>query len=115
MLLFTASAHLTEMRHDLVRMIPPLFPAPMAIVYLTGILEIAGAIGLMFRRFRPAAGTCLAALFAAMFIANAHASQTGVGVGGQPATPMWLRAPMQVLFIAIAWWSTRTNRQPPAG
>jgi uncharacterized membrane protein len=110
MLLFTASAHFTAMRHDLVRMIPPFFPAPMAIVYLTGVLEIAGAVGLLIRRFRAAAGMCLAALFAAMFIANVHASQTGAGLGGQPPTPMLLRAPMQILFIVIAWWSTRPSR-----
>jgi hypothetical protein len=26
---------------------------------------------------------------------------------GQTANPLWLRAPMQMLFIALLWWSTR--------
>ena len=56
------------------------------------------------------AGACLALLFVAMFVANIHASRTGAGLGGEPPTPMLLRAPMQVLFIAIALWSTRTRR-----
>jgi uncharacterized membrane protein len=110
MLLFTASAHFTAMRHDLVRMIPPVFPAPMTIVYATGVLEIAGAIGLLVPRFRRVAGACLAVLFAAMFVANIHASRAGAGLGGEPPTPMLLRAPMQVLFIVIALWSTRVRR-----
>ena len=107
MLLLTASAHFTAMRHDLVRMIPPIFPAPMLIVYATGVLELAGAVGLLLPKFRGAAGVCLAALFTSMFIANIHASRTGTGMGGQPPTPMLLRGPMQALFIAIALWSSK--------
>ena len=86
MLVLTASAHFTEMRHDLVRMIPPIFPAPMLIVYITGVLELAGAVGLLLPKFRRVAGVCLAALFAVMFVANVHAGQTGAGVGGAAVT-----------------------------
>jgi hypothetical protein len=25
---------------------------------------------------------------------------------GKPATGLWLRAPMQVFFIGLLWWST---------
>ena len=109
MLVLTASAHFTEMRHDLVRMIPPIFPAPMLIVYITGVLELAGAVGLLLPKFRRVAGVCLAALFAVMFVANVHASQTGAGVGGQPPTPMLIRGPMQALFIAIALWTSKSS------
>ena len=35
MLFFTASAHFTRMRDDLVRMIPPSFPWPRALVFFT--------------------------------------------------------------------------------
>jgi uncharacterized membrane protein len=113
MLLLTASAHFTEMRHDLVRMIPPVFPAPMMIVYITGVLELAGAIGLLLPWFRRLAGICLALLFAGMFIANIHASQTGVGMAGGPPTPMVIRGPMQVLFIAIALWVSIPKADKP--
>ena len=109
MLLFTATAHFTPIRHDLVKMIPPVFPAPMMLVYLTGMLEIVGAVGILIRRFRPAAGVCLVLLFAAILPANIHASQSGVGLSGQPPTPLPLRVPIQMLFIAIAWWSTRSE------
>jgi hypothetical protein len=42
-----------------------------------------------------------------MFIANVSAAQRGVTLRGKPPTPLWLRAPMQILFIALLWWSTR--------
>jgi uncharacterized membrane protein len=60
MLLFTASAHFTPMRHDLARMIPPAVPSPMAMVYFTGLCEIAGAVGLLIPRTRRAAAWALA-------------------------------------------------------
>lgn len=47
MLLFTGSAHFNSMRHDLVRMVPPAIPRPMAFIYFTGVCEILGGIGLL--------------------------------------------------------------------
>lgn len=108
MFLFTSVAHFNRLRHDLARMIPDLFPAPLAIVYITGVLEIAGAIGLMLPRARPAAAYCLIALLIAMFGANVHAARAGVTLGGKPVTPLWLRAPMQLLFIALLYWTVRS-------
>jgi hypothetical protein len=43
MFLFTASAHFTRLRHDLAAMIPPPFTGAMWLIYLTGVLELAGA------------------------------------------------------------------------
>ena len=53
------------------------------------------------------AGICLIALLVGMFIANVNAAQSGVTMRGKPPTRLWLRAPMQILFIALLWWSTR--------
>jgi uncharacterized membrane protein len=107
MFFFTAIAHFNRMKHDLARMIPQVFPRPLSIVTFTGILEIAGAIGLMIPRFRTAAAYCFIALLAAMFLANVHAARAGVTLRGKPVTPLWLRAPMQLLFIALLWWTAQ--------
>ncbi|HWR54734.1 MAG TPA: DoxX family protein [Bryobacteraceae bacterium] len=109
MLLFTASAHFTSMRHDLARMVPEWVPSPGAVIFVTGILEIAGAVGILLPRTRGVAGICLCLLFAVMFAANVKAAREGLRLGGSPATPLVLRLPMQVLFIWLAWWSTRTG------
>jgi hypothetical protein len=42
-----------------------------------------------------------------MFIANVNAAQNRVTLRGKPPTPLWLRTPMQILFVALLWWSTR--------
>lgn len=107
MFVFTATAHFNKMKHDLARMIPAYFPRPLLLVYVTGVLELLGAAGLVLPQFRRIAGICLIALLVGMFIANVNAAQGGVTVRGKPATPLWLRAPMQILFIALLWWSTR--------
>ena len=107
MLLFTASAHFTRMRDDLVRMMPPSFPWPRALVYFTGLCEIAGAIGLLFLLTRRAAGIALILFFLAVFPANVRAARSGITLRGKPATALWLRAPMQLLFICLAWWVSR--------
>jgi uncharacterized membrane protein len=105
MLAFTASAHFTKMRSDLVRMVPNWVPWPSAVVYFTGVCELAGAVGLLISGLRQVAGIALIVFFILVFPANVNAVQTGVVVGGRQATPLWLRAPMQLLFIALTWWS----------
>lgn len=107
MFIFTATAHFNKMKYDLANMIPAYVPRPLLIVYITGILELLGAVALLLPQFRRLAGICLIALLIGMFVANVNAAQRGVTLRGKPATPLWLRAPMQVLFIALLWWSTQ--------
>jgi uncharacterized membrane protein YphA (DoxX/SURF4 family) len=56
MFVFTATAHFNKMKHDLARMIPSSFPCPLLIVYITGVLELLGAAGLVLPQFRRLAG-----------------------------------------------------------
>jgi uncharacterized membrane protein len=107
MFVFTATAHFNKMKHDLAQMIPSSFPRPLMIVYITGLSELLGAAGLVLPQFRRLAGICLIALLIGMFIANINAAQKAVTLRGKPSTPLWLRTPMQILFIGLLWWSTR--------
>lgn len=107
MLVLTGISHFTFMKEDMVRMMPPAIPSPRAMVYFTGICEIAGAIGLLLPDFRTAAAYALIAFFLAVLPATIHAARAGVTLRGKPATNLWLRIPMQILFIAIAFWSAR--------
>jgi len=112
MFIFTAATHFSKMKHDLARMIPAYFPRPLLLVYITGVLELLGALGLMLPQFRKIAGICLIALLVGMFIANVNAAQKGVTLRGKPPTPLWLRIPMQVWFVALLWWSTLARQGP---
>ena len=107
MLLFTGSAHFTPMKKDLIRMTPQWVPRPRAMVFFTGLCELAGAIGLVIPETRRVAGIALILFFIAVLPANIHAARAGVTLRGRPATPLWLRVPMQILFIVLAWWSTQ--------
>ena len=42
----------------------------------------------------------------AFFPANVYAALSGVTLRGQPATALWLRTLMQIIWIAALWWST---------
>jgi uncharacterized membrane protein len=107
MFAFTATAHFNKMKHDLVRMIPSYFPAPLLLVYITGIFALLGAAGLLVSKVKVLAANGLVVLLIGMFLANVNAAKKGVTLRGKPATPLWLRTPMQVFFIAMLWWSTR--------
>lgn len=105
MLVFTGVSHFTFMKEDFARMIPPSIPWPRVMVYFTGMCEIAGAVGLLLPEFRRAAAYALIAFFLAVLPANIHAARAGISLRGKPATKLWLRIPMQALFIAIAFWA----------
>ena len=107
MFVFTGIAHFNKMRHDLAQMIPSFFPKPMIIIYITGVAEFLGAAGLLIPRFRSLAGICLILLLLGMFAANVNAALKGVRLNGKPVTPLWLRTPMQILFIGLIWWAIR--------
>jgi uncharacterized membrane protein len=80
-------------------------PSPMAVVYVTGVCEILGAVGLLVPALRRPAGLALIAFFLAVLPANIHAAQAGITLRGEPPTPLAVRIPMQALFIALTWWS----------
>jgi uncharacterized membrane protein len=103
MFLFTATSHFTPMKKDLIDMVPPGLPRPDLFVLLTGMAELAGAIGLLIPATRYWAALGLIVLMAAMLPANISAARRGVLLRGRTATPLSLRIPMQVLFIGWAW------------
>jgi uncharacterized membrane protein len=107
MFLFTASSHFMPMRHDLAAMIPPPATGSLWLITLTGLAELAGAAGLLSRRFRKPAAICLALLLVALFPANVWAALHDVPLRGRPPTPLWLRAPMQLLWIGLLLWTAR--------
>jgi uncharacterized membrane protein len=105
MFCFTAAAHFNSMRADLVRMVPPMVPNPELMVTFTGVCEIVGAIGLLVPRTRRVAAVALILFLVAVLPANIHAAQSGVTLRGAPATPLIPRVVLQVVFIALLWWS----------
>jgi uncharacterized membrane protein len=103
MLLFTAGSHFSSLKYDLAAMIPPPLTGALWLIYLTGILEAAGAIGLLMPRARRLAAVGLIALLVALFPANVYAALNGLTLGGTAAAPLWIRAPLQLFWIVLLW------------
>jgi uncharacterized membrane protein len=103
MFLFTAVSHFAPMKKDLVAMVPPALPRPDLLVFVTGLAELAGAVGLLIPRLTYWAACGLMLLLALMLPANISAARRGVLLRGRRATPLWVRVPMQMLFIGWAW------------
>lgn len=105
MLFFTAAAHFNSMRPDMIAMVPPFVPKPELMVTFTGICEILGAVGLLVPRTRRIAAVALIVFLLAVLPANIYAAQAGVLLRGASATPIIPRVAIQLLFIALLWWS----------
>ncbi|HSI94414.1 MAG TPA: DoxX family protein [Jiangellaceae bacterium] len=101
MFVLTGVSHFVGMREDLINMVPPALPEPALLVTITGILELAGAAGLLWRRTAPWAAAGLSALLVGMFPANVYAAVEGLTLGGAPAMALVPRTLMQLLFLAV--------------
>jgi uncharacterized membrane protein len=79
--------------------IPPAFPARGLLVVVTGILEIAGAIGLFVPRARRAAAFWVAILMIAVFPANIYGAGQVIDGLRFPSVPV--RLAMQIVYILL--------------
>lgn len=88
-------------------MIPPALPFPLALVYLSGALEILGAAGLLVPGTRRAATFGLLALLVAVFPANLHValSSADTAIGPQASWYPWVRLLFQPLYIGWLLWT----------
>lgn len=119
MFTMTAIVHFVVLRDDLIAMVPPGLPRPDLLVTLTGILELAGAAGLLYGRTVRWAATGLSLLLVAMLPANIYAATHDIQFGGEPATPLVPRILLQLVFLAatlaVHWpYLTRSKAKPLA-
>ena len=95
--------------------IPPFFPAPLALVYLSGVAEIAVGIGLLVDRTQQYAAWATVAVLIAIFPANIYMATHGVVIEGMPGggdpseVVRWGRLPLQGVLIGWALWYTKES------
>ena len=84
-------------------MMPPFVPAPLAMIYVSGVAELLGGVGLLVARTARMAAWGLVALLVAIFPANIWVAINGANAAGLPSSPWytWSRLPFQIVFI---WW-----------
>lgn len=108
MLLFTALGHFLFPK-GMEMMIPPFFPFRMGLVYFTGVLEIAAAIGLLLPAYRRITSIFLIIFFVIITPANIYAALHHINLetattDGKGPEYLWMRIPEQIIFIAWAWY-----------
>jgi uncharacterized membrane protein len=81
---------------------PPWLPQPLALVYVSGVFEILGGLGLLPRRTRRLAGWGLLALLVAVFPANVHMALIHEELG-IPGWVAWGRLPLQLPLLGWVW------------
>ena len=100
-----------------IRIVPPMFPWPKALVALSGAAEILGGAGLLLDSTRRPAAFGLILLLIAVFPASIYMAVAHIPLPGiaahlplqSPLQPwlLWLRLPLQFLLIAWVWRYTK--------
>jgi len=89
---------------------PSFLPHPLALVYISGVFEILGGLGVLVPACRRWAGYGLIALLLAVFPANIKMFHDHLGRGLTWVTVgLFLRLPLQIVFIVIVERLTRTR------
>lgn len=99
MFLLTASAHWGTRRPDLVRMVPNSIRHAETWITITGMAEIALAVGLQIPRLAIWAAVVGVVMLCCLFPANLNAARRHLAIGGRPVLPALPRLLLQLIFI----------------
>ena len=94
-----------------VKIVPDFLPDHLALVYISGVFEILGGIGLLTPPVSRAAALGLVLLFIAVYPANINMAVNMIHIDGVPDS-RWLQAvrlPLQFVLIAWAYWYTKPD------
>ena len=113
MLLFTAMGHFA-FTEGMTMMLPGFLPFKTGIVYLTGVIEIMAAIGLLIPHLTRLTGWLLILFFFLILPANVYAAINQVDIqtatfSGAGLAYLWFRIPLQIFFILWVYLSSIKN------
>ncbi|MEO6588050.1 MAG: DoxX family membrane protein [Pyrinomonadaceae bacterium] len=89
------------------RMMPPVLPAHLFLVYLSGAFEILFGVLLAIPKFSRLAAWLIIALLIAVFPANIYMAMNPQLFPEISQTALYVRLPLQIILIAWAFWFTR--------
>ena len=90
-----------------VSIMPAYLPWPLELVYISGIFEVSGGVGLLFPITRRVAAWGLIALLIAVYPANINMLVNDIYIGDMPRERwlLWARMPLQLLMALGVMWS----------
>ena len=102
-----------------VLIVPAYLPEPLLLVHISGVAEILGGVGLLWRKTRRAAAWGILALLVAVYPANINMLVNDIYLPDMPQERwmLWARMPMQFVFAAWVIWvgGIRLRRAPERG
>ena len=112
-LLFIVASSLHFITNVELKIIPPFLPLRREALYITGIFELLGGIGLLIPRFQRAAAWGLAVLLVAIFPANVYHAVKNIQLGGILNSPFYhvVTIPLQAVLIWWALWCTGKEQE----
>lgn len=110
--LFTAIGHFVT-TEAMAEMIPPSIPYRIELIYLTGMLELLGAIGVWIPGLARITGLLLIIMLIGLLPANIYSALNRVEYGGHGAGPAYLlvRVPFQLFVIWWTYFATHDRRK----
>jgi uncharacterized membrane protein len=91
---------------------PPSFPLHLEAVYISGLFEILGGIGVLLSKTRKLAGWGLFVLLIAVYPANIYMALTPEAFPEIPLSALYFRLVLQFLFFYWAYSVTRPGFNP---
>lgn len=85
--------------------VPPYLPYRLEAVYISGLFELLGALGVLVPRLRRIAGIGLLTLTVAVTPANLYMWTHAHLFSSIPETMLALRLALQAVLLAGIWWS----------
>ena len=93
------------------KIMPPFLPSHLLLVYLSGFFEVALGGMILISALRHIAAWGLIVLLIAIFPANIHMAINPQLYPDISPVVLWLRLPLQAVFIAWAYWFARPDIQ----
>lgn len=84
------------------------------LVLISGIFELLGAIGILIPKTRFLAGCGLIALMAAVYPANINMALHPERYPDIPEIILYIRLPLQFLFVWFVWWAIHLGKRKKA-
>lgn len=113
MLVLTATGHFLFTKG--MAMMVSFLPWSIAIVYVTGIIELIAAAGLLISKTRLLTGRLLILFFIVLLPANIYAAYHNINLksadySGEGMSYLWFRIPLQLLFIVWVYFFSIKNQ-----
>jgi uncharacterized membrane protein len=107
--IFTAAGHFVKAA-EMSQMLPPSVPYRLEIIYVTGVFELLGAIGVWIAPLMRLTGFCIILMLICFLPANIYSAMNHVDFGGHGEGPGYLlfRVPFQFFVI---WWTYYATKQ----